>query len=682
MDNSHPEGDEEQPPPDSRSTMGETGQHVDLATVLRVSQALSGEIELEKLTETLLRTAIEATGAKRGLLVQARGSELRIQAEAKTSGGAVTIRLREAPISPAELPESLVQHVVRTQECVVLDDAVALGSFSGDEYVRLQQARSVLCLPLLMQKKLLGLLYLENNLAAGIFTRPRLAILSVLTSQAALSLENDRLYRELAEGEAKVRRLIDANVVGILIWDIDGRILEANDEFLRIVGCTREDVIAGRLRQTDLAPSDWRGRDPHGSPGLRRPIEQVYFRKDGSAVSVLVRATPFDANESQGISYVLDLTERRQAEQALRESEEQWKAVFENNPAMLFMVDPSGTILSVNPFGAQQLGYTTEELIGRHVELLFHEADRGRALENKATCLARPGKTLSWELRKLRKNGEALWVRETARAMLLKNQPVVLVVSEDITEGKRAAEALREMQTQLAHANRVATMGQLTASIAHEVSQPVTATVSNAQAALRWLGGRPPDLEEVRQALDRIVKDGKRAGAVISRIRALSKRAPAQRDWFDSNDAIREVVELTRAEATKNGVSLQAALAEALPLIPGDRVQVQQVMLNLIINAIEATSSVSGEREVLVSTRKAEPGGLLVAVRDSGPGLPPATLEHLFEAFYTTKPGGLGMGLSICHSIIDAHGGRLWAIANVPRGAIFQFTLPDVDRLA
>jgi C4-dicarboxylate-specific signal transduction histidine kinase len=254
----------------------------------------------------------------------------------------------------------------------------------------------------------------------------------------------------------------------------------------------------------------------------------------------------------------------------------------------------------------------------------------------------------------------------------------------DLTEQKRAeAEAreserrYREMQMEVAHANRVATMGQLTASIAHEVNQPITAAATNAQAALRWLGARPPDLEEVRQALGRIVKDAQRAGDVIGRIRELIKKAPPRKDRVDINEAIREVIELTRGEAVKNGASVQTALGEGLPLVEGDRIQLQQVVLNLIVNAVQAMCAVAeGSRELFITTRQAEPNGVLVAVKDSGPGLDPASLEHLFAAFYTTKPGGLGMGLSICRSIIEAHGGRLWVTANLPRGAIFHFTMP------
>jgi C4-dicarboxylate-specific signal transduction histidine kinase len=230
---------------------------------------------------------------------------------------------------------------------------------------------------------------------------------------------------------------------------------------------------------------------------------------------------------------------------------------------------------------------------------------------------------------------------------------------------------------ELAHANRVATMGQLSASIAHEVNQPIAAAITNAHAALRWLGARPPDLEEVRQALGRILRDGNRAGDVIGRIRDLIRKAPPRKDGLEINEAILEVIALTRGEVVKNGVCVQTQLAEGLPLIQGDRVQLQQVILNLIINAVEAMSGAGGgSRELLISTGIAEPDGVLVMVRDSGPGLAPASLERLFEAFYTTKPGGLGMGLSVCRSIIEAHSGRLWATANLPQGAVFQFTVP------
>lgn len=242
---------------------------------------------------------------------------------------------------------------------------------------------------------------------------------------------------------------------------------------------------------------------------------------------------------------------------------------------------------------------------------------------------------------------------------------------------KRTTERYREVQAELAHASRVAAMGQLTASIAHEVKQPIAATVANAQAALRFLASEPVDLDEIRQIFDDIVKDGKRASEVFDRIRDLTKKTPPQQDLFAINEAIREVIELTHSEAVRNSVSVETQLAEGLPLIAADRIQLQQVVLNLIVNAIQAMSGSARDiRNLNISTANTASEGVLVAVRDSGPGLTPENVERLFEPFYTTKPGGMGMGLSISRSIIEAHGGRLTATANTPHGAIFQFTLP------
>jgi C4-dicarboxylate-specific signal transduction histidine kinase len=283
----------------------------------------------------------------------------------------------------------------------------------------------------------------------------------------------------------------------------------------------------------------------------------------------------------------------------------------------------------------------------------------------------------------IRKDGSRVPVLVASAALDEKRTHSVSFVL-DLTERKRAeSEAregerrYREVQMELAHAHRLATIGQLTASIAHEVSQPITAVVTNAETALRFLDARPVDLEEVRQTLVDIVKGGNRSADVVERIRDLVKKAPPRSDRLDINPAIHEIIEFARGETSRSGVQVKTALAEHLPHIRGDRVQVQQVMLNLILNAVEAMAGMSqASRNLLITTGKAESGGVLVSVRDTGPGLPPAALEHLFEPFNTTKPNGMGMGLSICRSIVEAHGGRLWAGANTPHGAVFQFTLP------
>jgi signal transduction histidine kinase len=244
-------------------------------------------------------------------------------------------------------------------------------------------------------------------------------------------------------------------------------------------------------------------------------------------------------------------------------------------------------------------------------------------------------------------------------------------------ENVRLFEAEKQRTLALAHANRVSMMGHLAASIAHEVNQPIAAVVTNAHAAVRLLGAQPPDPDEVRQALGDIIKDGNRANDVIGRIRALVQKVPPRHDPLDINRAIVDATTLIRSELLRHRVALQIQLAQDLPGVQGDRIQLQQVLLNLIINAVEAMSAVNeGPRELLISSASNGGDSVLVAVRDSGPGLPPESFDRLFQAFHTTKADGMGMGLSICRSIVEAHGGRVWATANAPRGAIFQFTLP------
>ncbi|WP_408734127.1 trifunctional serine/threonine-protein kinase/ATP-binding protein/sensor histidine kinase [Paraburkholderia bannensis] len=548
-------------PTNPTSTMVASIGHLELATVIKVLQAASGEIHLERLIDMVMRTAIEQAGAQRGLLILSNEDDHRIAAQAAIVDGEIRVQLSDAPLAAAVLPTSILNHVLRTREDLFLDDAATDPKASADPYVREHRARSVLCLPLMNSAKLMGALYLENNLTARVFSTARIAMLKLVASQAAISLENARLYRDVAQREAKIRRLVDANLIGIFLWSFDGRIIDANDSFLNMVQYEREDLKSG-LRWYDMTPPEWQTRVPREleeieATGALQPCEKEFFRKDGSRVPVLIAGAAFEEQPTQGLAYILDLTGQKQAEARIRDSEERY----------------------------------------------------------------------------------------------------------------------RQMQAELAHANRVATMGQLAASIAHEVSQPIAATVSHAEAALRWLNREPANLAEVGLALGGIVRDGARAGDVLWRLRQMIRKAPRKSEAIDINEAIREVVELVQGEARKNGAQLEAQLAQDLPLVEGDRVELQQVLLNLIINALEAMSSLDGIRHLQINTGNAEGASVIVTVSDTGPGFGP-NAESAFNAFYTTKETGLGMGLSICRSIIDAHGGRLWASAGSTRGATVHFTVP------
>jgi PAS domain S-box-containing protein len=371
------------------------------------------------------------------------------------------------------------------------------------------------------------------------------------------------MQREIEQREAKIRRLVDANIIGIIIWNVEGQILDANSEFLRIVGYDQHDLLSGRVSWADMTPPEWRDRDALTiselkTKGAVQPFEKEYIRKDGSRIPVLIGVASLEGTEGQGVAFVLDLTERKRAEAEARESERRF----------------------------------------------------------------------------------------------------------------------RNMQMELAHANRLATLGQLTASITHEVKQPITAALLNTQTAQRFLTRQQPDVEKAKKAIDRAVLNGMRVTEVVDRTHALVRKEPTRKDSLEINDAISEVIGLTRGEALKNGVQVRTQLAEGLPVIQGSRVQIQQVMLNLIVNAVEAMSQMSDDRRELLISTQVEADCVLVAVRDSGPGLSEGDIERAFEAFYTTKSSGLGMGLSICRSIVEDHGGRLWAAANVPKGAAFQFTIP------
>jgi len=358
----------------------------------------------------------------------------------------------------------------------------------------------------------------------------------------------------------------------------------------------------------------------------------------------------------------------------LRRSEQSYRTIFESALEGIARTSVDGKILAANPAAARIFGYASPDEMMADFRLTYvreHERDAVMA------ALSTKGAIVGYEVEFYRQDGQRIWVAFSSRMARDVSGGEVFVESfiTDVTERKRAEDALRQAQAELAHATRVATLGELTASIVHEINQPLGAVVNNASACLRWLTGQ--NLEEARQSAARVVADGHRASEIVGRIRALAKKSPLRKDWLDINETICEVIVLVQSEIRANRVSLQTHLAEGLPPVWGDRIQLQQVVLNLLMNAVEAMKRVSeGPRELWVGTEQGDSPGMVIAVRDSGPGVDPHSRDRLFDAFYTTKPEGLGMGLAICRSIVESHGGRLWATANVPRGAVFQFTLP------
>jgi PAS domain S-box-containing protein len=365
------------------------------------------------------------------------------------------------------------------------------------------------------------------------------------------------------------------------------------------------------------------------------------------------------------------------ANRNLQESEAKFRSAIDGIAGLVAIIAPNGELETVNRQIIEYLGRSREELTAWETSDAVHPEDRPRVLELFKRSIA-AGAPFHYELRLRRFDGEYRWFEN--RGVPIRDESGLIVrwsvLLVDIEDRTRALGRLQQMQSDFAHMNRVSMMGELAASLSHEITQPITAVHVNASAALNFLDKQPPDLSLARKALGCIVGDADRAGNIVGRIREQIKKTPPRKEGFDLNAAIDEVIVLGRSAITKNRVWVQTRLSQGLFPVHGDRVQLQQVVLNLLLNAVEAMGSVeAAPRDLLISTRQ-DHTGVLVAVHDSGPGIDPKHLDRVFHSFYTTKPSGTGMGLSICRSIIDAHGGRLWAEANEPRGTIFQFTLP------
>jgi len=1042
-------------------TMAAPTEHLDLATVIAVSQAVSGETVLDRLLDTLMQTAVTHAGAERALLILSRDAEPRIAAEATATADRVVVRLCDEHVTGDLLPDTLLGHVLRTRDSVILDDAGTLNPFSTDRYIALKQARSVFCLALTNQAQLIGAIYLEHRHAPRVFAPARTAVLKLLASQAAVCLENSRLSRDLADREARVRSLVDANIIGICTWHTDGRLFDANQEFLRIIGYSREDLVSGRLRWTDFTLPEWRERDARVMEELKRggtalAQERELLRKDGSRVPVLAGGTLFSGTSNEGVAFVVDLTERKRAEQAAQERERESRLIVDTIPGLVAILTAAGEVDVVNrelvEYCGQQLeamrqwgtngtvhpedlphvgqvfgpaiatgtpydfdarirrfdgvyrwcqvrglplrnanggivrwyvvltdiderkraehalrdsernlkliidtipalawsartdgsaeffnrhyldfiGLSADQASGwgwtaavhpedlnelasswrriiasnaageaearlrrqdgtyrwflfranplhndtgvivkwygintdiddrkkveealraseRNLSLMinaiptfiqvsrpdgsvlsmnqrvldyhgvslqdvqkedfrtrvYHPDDAERLRDMRTEALTRPV-PFEYEQRALGKDGRYRWfvvrynplldeqgridrwyaaafdiedrkraeaelrraydsfadaqrlshtgsfitdlvgddhnwseeafrifefepgskvsvqrIRATihpddlssfesviARGMQGENvtfafriitgtgavkhvrgvahvvehvagHPLFVGALQDVTESKVAQEALDRARSELAHVARVTAVSAFTASIAHEVNQPLSGIITNAGTCLRMLAAEPPDVEGARDTAKRTLRDGNRASDVITRLRALFSRREFTLELLDINEITQEVVALSLSELQRNRIAVRSEFASSLPPITGDRIQLQQVILNLLRNASDAMMGVDDRaRHLVIGTGQEADNRVRVTVRDAGVGLGVQNMNKLFDAFYTTKADGMGIGLSVSRSIIERHNGRIWAEPNDGPGATFAFAIP------
>jgi signal transduction histidine kinase len=512
---------------------------------------------LPSLLEKLMRLAVEHAGAERGLLILLHADTAFIDAEARLGPSGVEVTVQSTRITPRDLPLSALHYVLRTQERLVLDDATVQGLSPDDEYARQSCPRSVLCIPIFRQTKAVGALYLENNLTTCAFTSDRVAVLDFLASQAAISLENARLYSELRRSEALLKEAQHLSSTGSFYWRVDLDVIELSEQ---------------TCRTYELNPS--------------RPVSLALME---------TRTHP------------------------------------EDRPSL-------------------------QEMIGS----------------------ARRGGDLDYQYRLQMPNHTVKFLHLVAHATRTKDGGLEYIGAiQDVTQRRQSEEALGKVRSELAHVARVSSLGVLTASIAHEVNQPLAGIVTNASTCLRMLAAEPPNVDGACETARRMIRDGHRASDVILRLRALFARKGAAKEAVDMNEATREVLALSGTELRKSGVVLRLQLAADLPPVTGDRVQLQQVILNLLLNAADAMRDVEDRpREVKIVTEREGGNYVRVSVQDAGLGLEPQSLPRLFEAFYTTKKDGMGIGLSVSRSIIESHDGRLWAASNDGPGASFTFSLP------
>jgi PAS domain S-box-containing protein len=501
--------------------------------------------------------------------------------------------------------------------------------------------------------------------------------------------ERKQVQERLQQSEQRWQTAFENSAIGIMMRDRADRFFAANRAFRDMLGYTESELYQlcqldvtyeeDRDLNLDLIRELWEGKRQHFQ------IEKRYRRKDGTLVWVRNNVTLVPG--TGGVAFFLftiveDITERKKEESERRYIEQRYRVMVETASDAVVCIDERGAILLANPATTKVFGYDPADLIGKPLTMLMPEYLRKLHEDGFRRYSATGQRHINWqgtELTGLRKNGQEFPVEISFGELTADGHRIFTGFVRDIserkqTEGLRAS--LHATQLELAQVSRLTTMGELAASIAHEVNQPLTAVTNNANACLRLLARRNLDPEVLRCALEEIVADGTRASAVIARIRAFIKKAPAERKELDINDVIQEVLALARRELSENRVLLELQLTNALPLVLVDRVQLQQVLLNLIMNGIEAMAAVTDRRRMLwVQSQVGEAGDVLVAVLDSGTGVGSES-DRVFSPFFTTKANGMGMGLPISRSLIEGHGGRLWSSPNSPHGAIFSFTLP------
>ena len=582
-------------------------------------------------------------------------------------------------------------HAITKRQTVVVSDLAA--DFRWAKYLKYAEPfglRSCWSKPILSNEgKVLGTFahfYSEprdpsprDERMVGLLTRAAAVAIERSRAEAALRELNETLERRVQTETRERLQIWNVSQDLLVIADLNGTILSVNPAWTVMLGWSETDLL-GKSYQWLLHPDDQektRSEVDHLAKGNKTlHFENRLRAKDGSYHWLSWTAAP-DSGRIYGMAR--DITEQKRAEEALRERERSLRSTIDGIPGLVAVLAPDGGVVAINRQIVDYSGLSLEGLKTWDTDGTIHHEDVPRLAETFTTSIA-SGVSYQVEARFRRIDGEYRWfdmrgipVRDTSGRITR-----WYVLLTDIEDRTQALLRLQQMQSDFAHMNRVSMMGELAASLSHEILHPIATARNNARAGMRFLELNPPNLDQVREALGCVVRDADRAKDIVGRMRDHIKKTPPRRESFDLNDAVKEMIAMVRGAIASNRIVLKIDFRIRPASVQGDRVQLQQVIANLILNAVEAMSSLeNGARELSIGTEQDKvDGGVLVQVRDSGPGIDPNNLERVFEPFYTTKITGVGVGLSICRSIINGHGGRLWAAANEPRGTVFQFILP------
>lgn len=703
-------------------TGGQSPESLDVAAILKVSQAISGEMVMDRLVERLMRIVLENAGAERGLLLRPDAEKWRVEAQGMVEGDAISVAIAAGYEQAAAWSEGIVNYVSRTHGHLLTSDAREDNQLSGDAYVRDHEVRSVLCVPILHQQELTGVLYLENNLISGAFTGERVMLVQALAAQAAIALENARLYsdvmieideRRQAESALRVIASGTASVTGEDFFKslVQSLATSLNVQCVFVAEC----VDPGNRRVRTLAFmnngnfADNIEYDLEGTPceGVIQgdvcyypenveklyPIEQGFESYMGAPAMdlsgrVLGHLAILDTTDMRQLPHAESILRifatrvgvelhRKRTQEALQDSEENYRLLVENQTDLVVKLDREGRLQFVSPSYCEMFSRSEDDLQGSKFHGQVHVSDRERVGQEWTKLFSEPWMA-QFENRALTATGER-WLGWALKALCDDGGEVIEIVGvgRDVTDRRKAEEQARQNLHTLAHAGRLQSMGEMASTLAHELNQPLTAILSFSQASQRVIKNRDYDQDELVFALERIAVNAKRAGDIISHMRGFIRKEEPRTELSDINRLIRDAMDLVNSELQHLQVEAVLDLQKSLPDVHVDPIQIQQVILNLVRNSMEAMEKHSGnERRITIATRLDSPDSIEVTITDTGPGLEPEIAEKIFNTFVTTKSEGMGIGLSICKSIVEAHGGALLTRQRPEGGAIFSFDLP------